>query len=190
MVEDVLDALNGHWYVWGNHRLIDFAAHTKEEVRELPRESGTTREDPTPPAWHGFHSCYGGMFAAMTGRLQEFGGFDMAFNGRHAGEDQALGFRLMRNEKEDHVWICEPPFSWHSIELKTGISTRESWLEPLTNGCGKGNHEFSSKVLNGVSYMQCNRCPVWNFWDSPKLYRENVLIRYKPELVQTTSVWL
>jgi hypothetical protein len=194
MVEDTLRVMGEKSYIWGNHRLIDFSAHADEEIRLMPREAGQSRES-SAPAQHGYWSCYGGMFAANAEFLREVGGFDMAFNGRHGGEDQALGYRLMRRDGQQSVWICDPPFSWHGIELKYGDTrSRSPWLEPITNGCGKGLHDFIPNVWrslsNDVPYLQCRNCPVWHCGATEGLFRDEVLVRYQPELVQTMSVWL
>jgi hypothetical protein len=189
MVEDTLEALSGKDYIWGNHRLVNWDLG-RDEIRVMPMEQGLSRENPPPPMHHGYQSCYGGMFGASTGFLQDVGGFDMAFNGRHGSEDQALGYRLMRRANENQVLIVEPPFSWHPIELKNGDGrVRSPWLNPVTNGCG--SHLFEESTLDGVSYLRCVKCPVWRFnGDGQIVLREEVLIRYRHELVSTTSVWL
>lgn len=191
MIEDTLTEMGDRNYIWGNHRLLDFKRYTADEIRTKPMHEGMSREDPVPPAEHGHWSCYGGMFAANADFLCDEGAFDMAFNGRHGGEDQALGFRLMRKTGQQKVWISEPPFSWHPIELKQGDArARSPWLDPITNGCGAGNHSFARTKMDGASYLQCGKCPVWHFDNVAALFRDRMLIRYRPDLVQTTSVWL
>jgi hypothetical protein len=192
MVEDSLWTLGDKDYIWGNHRLLDFSQMTFEEIRLSHRDTGRSRENPVPPAMHGYYSCYGGMLVARTGFLREVGAFDMAFNGRHGSEDQQLGYRLMRMAHETKVMIHEPPFSWHPIELKEGDTrSRAPWLEPLTNGCGQLHHDFSESFVNGVRFLQCRNCPVRRFSDElSKLFTGDIVIPYRPEAVVTTSDWL
>lgn len=192
MVEDALHTLGGRDYLWGNHRLIDFDDKAPDEIRNLPRVAGDSRERPVPPAWHGYQSCYGGMFVARTDFLRSIGAFDMAFNGLHAGEDQQLGYRLMRRAGQHLVYIEEPPFSWHSIELRDGNTrARYPWLEPLRNGCGPDHHDFADVFISEVRFIRCRACPALRFDDDPaKLFRDEVLIPFHPEAVTATSIWL
>lgn len=192
MVEDSLTALEGKEYIWGNHRLMDFTNKSLSEILLTHRDVGESREHPVPPALHGYQSCYGGMLAARTDFLQEVGGMDMAFNGRHGSEDQQLGYRLMRRAGADRVLILEPPFSWHPIELRNGDTrARKPWLQPVLNGCSPTEHEFAECFIDGVRFLRCRHCPVQRFSDEhQKLFRDQVLIPYRPEVVQTKTVWL
>jgi len=192
MIEDTLAAMEGEEYIWGNHRLVDFATTSYGEIRLTHPSVGKSREVPIPPAWHGFYSCYGGMFAAKREFLCDFGAFDMAFNGMHGSEDQQLGYRLMKRAGMTQVRILEPPFSWHGIELKGGDArTRSPWLEPVTNGCGILSHDFAEDFIEGVRFIRCRNCPAQRFSDEwSKLFRDQPIIRYRPELVRTQSIWL
>lgn len=193
LIEDSLSALEGKDYLWGNHRLTDFEAHSYEEIRSMSPEDGESREHPVPPAMHGHWSCYCGMFVVRTAFLREVGGFDMAFNGNHYSEDQQLGYRLMRRHGDSHVFIHGVPFSWHAIGLGKGTHTekfRSTWLPPRSNGCGRGNHLFRQVDIGGTEFLVCTRCP---YQYAPKLdglFREEPVIRYRPEVVDATSVWL
>lgn len=192
MIGDVLTVMSDKDYLWGNHRLIDFTGLTLDDILERDPRTATSREQPEPPARHGHWSCYGGMFAARTEFIRDFGAFDMAFNGRHAQEDQQLGYRLMRREGDDKVLIHEPPFSWHDITLRTGDTRdREPWLTPFCNGCGPGLHDYTTRVIGGAKFTGCMRCPFLTFADDGGLlFRDEPLIRYRPDAVQTWSVWL
>jgi hypothetical protein len=194
MVKDSLDALEGREYVWGNHRLCNFDGMSLEDIRLKERSSGLSREDPEPPSRHGYQSCYGGMFVCRTPLLREVGGFDMAFNCRHANEDQQLGYRLMRMAGHTRVDISDPPFSWHDIALKSNTdrrSTRDTWLEPKRNGCRPEDHDYYSGDIGGQPFMLCYLCAYSAFvGDTGALFRDEPLIRYRPEAVQTSSVWL
>jgi hypothetical protein len=192
MVEDALRVMEGKDYIWGNHRLTDYADRSLDEIRLADKESGVSRESPAPPAWHGYQSCYGGMFAAKTDFIRDFGGFDMGLNNRHSNEDQQLGYRLMKRAGEEKVLIEEPPFSWHGIELKQGDTrAREPWLEPIRNGCVPGSHETVRAIIGGAIFLECQRCPYLAFADGPQmLFREQVLIRYRSKAVNTSSLWL
>lgn len=189
MIEDSLHVLGDGEYIWGNHRLIDFN-RDPEHIRLMPKELGISRENPVPPARHGFQSCYGGMLAIRTDFIREVGAFDMAFMGRHGSEDQQLGYRLMARKRENTVLISEPPFSWHPIELRDGDTrAREQWLMPVTNGCG--DHLLSETTISGMRFLFCSRCPYRRFSDEPeKLFRDEVIVAFRPELVTTTSIWL
>ncbi len=186
MVEDALLALENQKYVWGNHRLLDFAGRDPLELSRSDRQQAMSRENPVPPAMHGFYSCYGGMFAASTDFLQDRGGFDMAYLGRHGSEDQQLGYRLMRERGEDRVLICEPPFAFHPIELKGG--PRAPYEPGPTNACD--DHDLVDDVISGAHFRRCTRCP-YRFSDQPQeLIRDHVLIPFVPGAVRTKSHWL
>ena len=190
MIADTIEGMEGKEYLWGNHRLIDFRGMTLEEIMALPMERGASRENPVPPARHGYWSCYGGMFAAQTSLIHEVGGFDMAFLGRHAREDQQLGYRLMKRAGESGVLIEEPPFSWHPIELRQGnVREHLPWLPAITNSCG--DHQWSEVLIGGIKFVRCTVCPAQRFGDAEeRLFRGEVIIPYRPDWVQTTSVWL
>lgn len=192
MIEDTLTALDGKTYIWGHHRLLDFTNKSLQEILLTHPGVGASREHPEPPAWHGYQSCYGGMFAARTDFIREVGGMDMAFNGRHGNEDQQLGYRLMRRAGDTKVWIIEPPFSWHPVELRDGDTrSRKPWLHPVINGCEPVDHDFTEDFIDGVRFLRCRHCQTQRFSDEQeKLFRDQVLIPYRPETVTTTSVWL
>lgn len=195
MVEDSLAALEGKEYVWGNHRLLsDLGGRGVEDVLRMTSSEGLSRENPTPPALHGHYSCYGGMFVTRTEFIREFGAFDMACHCRHANEDQQLGYRLMRKRGENSVLIHEPPFSWHDIALREGResrSTRDTWLEPERNGCGQGSHDLFDETIADLHFTTCRRCTYSAYVGVKEaLFRDDPLIRYRPEAVQTSSVWL
>jgi hypothetical protein len=200
MIADTLQALadakkkRHDDFIWGNHRLLDWSGKTMEEIRMTPMEDGKSRENPVPPYHHGFWSCYGGMFAAGTGFIQDFGAFDMAFNGRHANEDQQLGFRLSRHKGNDgSSFIVEPPFSWHPMELRNGdVRARSPWLPPISNGCGEGSHSFGEALVKGLKFLSCWNCPYTTYAGEAVslVERSDVIVRYRPEWVETSSVWL
>ena len=200
MIEDTLQALTDAKkerqddFIWGNHRLTEWEGKTLEEIRLAPRDTGISRENPVPPYRHGFWSCYGGMFAAKTDFIQDFGAFDMACNGRHANEDQQLGFRLSCNKGNmGSSYIDEPPFSWHPMELRNGDGRIGSpWLTPIRNGCGEGNHNLGEARVKGLRFLSCWNCPYTKYvGESVSLVqRADVVVRYRPEWVETSSVWL
>jgi hypothetical protein len=199
MIEDTLAALEirkrkvGFDYIWGNHRLTDFLGKSLDDIRLADRESGLSREFPVPPHGHGYWSCYGGMFAARTDFIQEFGAFDMAFIGRHANEDQQLGYRLMKRAGHQAVFILEPPFSWHSMELRVPEhATDLPWMKPVLNGCGPGNHDLGDAWVKGLLFDSCMKCPFTSYKGGhvALVERDDVAIRYRPEWVETTSIWL
>lgn len=188
MIGDVIENLDE--YLWGNHRLVDFANYNADQIMALNMKDGESREHPEPPHWHGYQSCYGGMFAADTQFIKDFGAFDMAFNGLHESEDQQLGSRLMQRSEEHAVYILEPPFSWHSIELKHG-DTRERapWLPPKINGCAV--HDLVETTRKSFKYVQCTRCVYYRYDDErAKLFRGELIERYDPAAVWTRSEWL
>ncbi len=189
MLRDVSEHLTGD-YLWGNHRLVDFADYTADQIMALDRCDGVSRENPEPPAVHGYWSCYSGMFAARTAFITEFGGFDMAFNGSHGAEDQQLGYRLMQRAGKRKVVIDEPPFSWHSIELRDGDGRgRASWLKPKQNGCAA--HDLRTEERGGFPYLVCQKCLYYRFdGDDAALFSGQLVERYDPNMVTTRSRWL
>ena len=193
MVEDSLRVLGDGDYLWGNHRLLDYGEKTLDEIRLMDPHEALSRENPYPPALHGYASCYGGMLVTRTEFIREFGGFDMACNCRHANEDQQLGYRLMRrSDNLDKVRIEEPPFSFHGLELKGGDDReRQAWMEPVRNGCGPGNHDLYDEMVKKFHFVACSRCAFRQYQDHPEfIFQENAILRYRPSAVRTTSVWL
>ena len=140
-------------YFWANHRVIDFDAHTVDEIINLDGARNVSRETPTPPARHGYYSCYSGMLGFRRDFMVAFGGIDMAFNGRHGGEDQQLGLRLMKTAGETSVMIHEPPYGW----IHDRKNTPEQWLPQVTNVCSA--REYEDVFVNGVTFQRCRHCP-------------------------------
>jgi hypothetical protein len=108
------------------------------------------------------------MLGIHTEHAKAIGGFDMAFNCRHAGEDQNLGWRLdgMR------VFIHEPPYSWHPEE-------REPWGDlGYTNTCD--SHNLDKIEIEGHAFVKCTKCPYRKFDDQKdKLFaRDRPIISY------------
>jgi hypothetical protein len=190
MLRDVADRLGNGNYLWGNHRLVDFDQYTLDQIMDLDMRDGLSRERPVPPAQHGYWSCYGGMFAARTDFIQSFGGFDMAFNGTHGNEDQQLGYRLMQREGKRKVMIWEPPYSWHSIELRDGNGRgRATWLKPKRNGCAV--HDLVPERRGRFAYLACQKCLYYRFdGNSAELFNGELVERYDPKMVTTRSRWL
>jgi hypothetical protein len=116
MVESALTFIESYGYVWGHHRYIDFGDDPWKIVN-LPPEIGKSRES-EPNRMHLWYSCYAGMMGATRELLRELQGFDMAFQGRHGGEDQQLGRRMLKYVTgSEAVFIPEPPFSWHPTDF-------------------------------------------------------------------------
>lgn len=190
MVADSVLVLGTKQYIWGNHRLTDFSSIDPLSLVDAPMKSAQSRELP-PNHEHSYFSCYGGMLVARSAFLREAGGFDMAFNGRHGGEDQALGYRLMTALGDETVFIHEPPFSWHPVELATGNGRdRAPWLTPQRNGCAPGAHLIIDDSIDGVAYQRCDRCRYWHFPNYDGLFRADPLIPYDHSCVTVESVWI
>lgn len=143
MVEDSIRLLSTKDHFWGHHRYTVFGAKSVPEIMALPytdgrpRERGTNRE-------HLYQSCYSGMLGISVEAAKRSGGFDMAFNCRHAGEDQNLGRRL----DGVRVFIHEPPFSWHPEDPPP-------WGPPGWSNLCVGEHD----VVQEGSFLRCRRCP-------------------------------
>jgi hypothetical protein len=172
--EILLDQQN---YFWGNHRITDYRLHSTDEILAAGDELGTSRENPIPPADHWWQSCYTGMFGFRRDFLIPFGTIDMAFNGRHGGEDQQLGLRLMTAAGEHHVRIEDPPYSW------AGTDPDEEWLPRPTNSCG--SHEYSGDV----PISRCNHCPAIHV-PQEALFEPRVLIPFDRQAVTVEAVHL
>ena len=181
MTRSVFERLAREPVVWGHHRYARMDGCTVAELLDRPAAEGAPREHP-PNAWHGWRSCYAGLFAARQGIVTGCGGFDMAFNGRHAGEDQALGRRLaLRHGRTSRVFVHEPPFAWHPAEPVP-------WPPPArSNLCPSGAHDRYEERVGGVTLERCRRCP----WQAPAgdegLFGDSPGIPFDPGLVVVTE---
>lgn len=180
MIADSLAVLETEPFFWGNHRIIDYGDMTVDAIQALSSNHGLSRENPTNYG-HAFTSCYGGMFGIRRYLLWDMGGFDMAYMCRHAGEDQQLGYRLMRRHNENTAIIREPPFSW----MGTG---RPPWDPPrVTNMC-RGEHVLSRSFYGGLPFDICLYCPYLVFVGLEKsLLRERPIIPYDHTQVTVRS---
>jgi len=164
-------------YFWGHHRFIDFGRYSVDELLELEPEKGRSREMP-PNAYHFWMSCYGGLSGARRDLLETLGGYDLAFLGRHAGEDQDLGKRMARLvDDSDKVFIHEPPFAWHPEE-------KNPWSPPArTNLCE--SHDLVEVGFNGSRGQQCRKCP---YFVAPEdsLLTGRLMMRFDPAKVDVT----
>jgi hypothetical protein len=166
-------------YFWGHYRYISIAGYGVDRLLELPPELGRKREDP-PNSWHLWLSCYAGAFGAERELVQRVGGFDLAFSGRHSGEDQSLGKRLAAHVSgTERVFIHEPPFVWHPAEP-------EEWEPPRYSNLCEGDHELEEAELNGLPVASCCRCPWFVATDESRLFSGEVLVPFDPDAVEVT----
>lgn len=169
--------------VWGHYRYIDFSGVDPVELLDLPPDRGRSREHGVN-RWHGWQSCYGGMFGIHTQVFVGAGGFDMVYSGWHSGEDQDLGRRLALNLRgEERIFIHEPPFAWHPVQ-------REPWSDPgWTNLC-PGGHARTERDAGGIRAEGCDRCP-WmrTLTEPPKSGRESIL-PFLADAVAVEQIWL
>lgn len=180
MIEDTLRLMaEGRPYIWGHHRFLDFNRYRPGEIPGLPASAGTPRENPIPPAKHGWQSCYSGMLAIETDFFRDVEGIDMAFNCRHAGEDQHLGKRLMLLDHDDHVLIHEPPFAF------IDTAEPEPWRATKTNICD--HHDLDLRVIGGAPFQYCGLCP-YQVYDGEEaaLFEDRVLIPFDPSAFEVT----
>jgi hypothetical protein len=163
-------------YFWGHYRYLRFDGLTVEQIVRLPPEAGRAREHP-PNAWHLWQSAYGGLFGASKDLLLEVGGYDMAFCGRHAGEDQDLARRLARRVYgSERIFVHEPPFAWHPEE-------RIAWGEPgWSNLCTDG-HELAAARVGGLPAQRCGRCPYFQL-TGPVGGNGRLIIPFDPDSVE------
>lgn len=162
---------------WGHHRYADLSAPTEEIIRWDPSK-GRSRET-SANRWHGYFSAYAGMMGARTTYLRDhLGGFDMAFMGRHAGEDQQLGKRFMYDVGSTGIWVCEPPFSWHPEQPVPRRVLR-------TNSCR--DHELvEERRPQGVVVERCTKCPFVR--RCGRLDTDYLMEPFRPKLVMVESV--
>lgn len=174
MVRDFADLFETDKVVWGHHRFIDFDRHSAGELLDLPPEEGKAREDP-PNHQHLYQSGFAGCFGARRETLLEAGGFDMLFLGRHGNEDQNLARRLGGT----HIFIHEPPFSWHP--------TKPAHRDPgPSNVCDE--HDWEPHIEKGIVFTKCSRCPLWKFADRQEhLFRDEVVVPYEHQLVHVVT---
>jgi hypothetical protein len=111
--------------------------------------------------------------------IWSLGGFDMAFCGRHAGEDQNLGRRLARRlDGCERVFIHEPPFAWHP----TG---KLPWAKAGYTNLYSAAHRLFRTRRGGIEVETCNVCPHFRVLEVD-LYRDDVRMRYDPAQVEVT----
>ena len=159
-LDSCLKPLTKQRYFWGNHRYIDMDKHTVKALLNLDPSHGASRERP-PNHLHSWHSSYAGCFGIARDLFWSLGGFDMAFMGRHAGEDQDIGFRLMRRLGKKGTYVFEPPFAWHP----TNLSTEEVVVPDCAEVCGHhltdrnmNSHAYASLHISGVWFRYCSKC--------------------------------
>jgi len=177
MVADVRRLLEAEPVLWGHHRYVAMAGLGVAELLDRPPARGRAREHP-PNGWHGWQSCYGGLFAARRDVVEAVGGFDLGFAGRHAGEDQDLGRRLARRlTGRERVYVHEPPFAWHP-------TAHEPWPPTRTNVCPSGEHALVPEIVGGARGERCTRCPWFVTATAPSNDRGDApVIRFDPSLV-------
>jgi hypothetical protein len=148
LIESSLSAIGEQNVIWGHHRFVD-CIDDWETLLDASPETGRPREYP-PNSKHAHYSCYAGMLVVRRDYFIRMKGFDMAFLGIHAGEDQDLGRRMLIEQGVDGVFIHEPPFAWHGLG-------RGSYLPPRTNSCGA--HETYLLHVGGRPFEACRKCP-------------------------------
>lgn len=146
MVEMSAGMLRAKRIFWGHHRFIDFAEWSTSDLTRMSPLHGRSRESAVNVA-HGFYSCYAGMFGAQRSFLIDSGAFDMAFMGRHGGEDQQLG----RRTGGDYVEVWEPPFAWHPL-----VSPGRNHVQPFP--C---EHDLEHRPVGSTMFKWCTRCPYY-----------------------------
>lgn len=173
MLEESEGLLKVSTHFWGHHRYTTFGDRSVSEVMAQDPSTGRSREHGTNRL-HLYLSCYSGMLGAKVADLRQAGGFDMAFNCRHAGEDQQLGRRL----DGSHVYIHEPPYSWHPDDPP-------DWEPPgRSNVCEA--HDLVEVEINSAAFMRCSRCPFQQY-AGPEVVlfdRRDALIPYDHSLVR------
>lgn len=177
MVEEAGWLLDRGPMFWGHHRYARLAEHTVDEILTWGPEMGRSREQGVN-RWHGYYSAYAGMFGAQTAYLRDhLGGFDMAFLGRHSGEDQQLGKRFMTDTGMQGIWVHEPPYSWHPEEAVPRKS-------PRTNSCL--DHDLEGVMQRGRPPIErCRRCPYVRM--SGRLDVDYLIEPFRPKLVVIES---
>lgn len=181
LVETTHDLLMGSSMIWGHHRFVDFEGRQVEEVMGLFPGEGRSRET-MPNRYHGWYSSYAGMMAAKFRFLRdELGGFDMAFVGRHAGEDQHLGRRQMKLQNLPGIYVHEPPFAWHPL-----VSPPRAPLQ--SNSCWEHDLVFEADPGGQVNWSRCVKCPyrvAEGDVSEPRL-----LVPFVPTLVEVDETYL
>jgi hypothetical protein len=179
LIETSMALLAEEPYFWGHYRYISFAGYTLERLVELLPELGRKRESP-PNSWHLWMSCYAGAFGAERELVKRVGGFDLAFSGRHSGEDQSLGKRLAAHVAgTERVFIHEPPFVWHPTEP-------DAWEPPRYSNLCEGEHDLEEAELNGLPVASCRLCPWFVATDESRLFSGEVFVPYDPAAVDVT----
>lgn len=176
MIENSVGLLRRVGYFWGHHRFTPFGGKSVADVMAQPPTSGRSREAGVN-CTHSFRSCYSGMFGIHVDVARRVGGFDMAFNCRHAGEDQQLGRRL----DGERVLIHDPPFSWHPEDPR-------GW-EDLGRSNLCATHDLVEADINSARFMRCRSCPFQQYAGTEEALfrRREPLLPYDHRLVRVTE---
>ena len=179
MIVAWVELLVGRPFAWGHHRLYDGAPRVAELLdRDLA--TGASREQGVN-CWHGYWSAYSGSFGAEVDYLRRAGGIDMLFHGRHAGEDQNLGYRLgLRHRDGPRVFIHEPPAWWHP---PFDADAAEPYPAPGWSNVCVGSHAMTTTPIGRGRLQRCSACPYWRY-DGDDPQQPEPLIRFDPAAVQ------
>jgi hypothetical protein len=159
LVESMLQVLSSAPVCWGHYRYIDTETLSFDELMALSPQAGRARETP-PNARHSWRSAYAGLFGVERALVQQAGGFDMMFSGRHGGEDQNLGRRLAAIvDGGESIYVHEPPFAWHP-------ERNIPWDEPRYTNICRGEHDLIDGDVRGVPAQTCTRCPFYRVQDA------------------------
>jgi hypothetical protein len=163
--------------VWGHYRFRALDGLSVGALVDLSPAAGRAREEGVN-RWHQWMSCYGGVAAFTREVIVEAGGYDMAYAGRHAGEDQDLGRRLsLQLGHSGQAFIHEPPFAWHDVKP-------EPWAPASWSNLCRGPHDLTEERLSGVLFSACRRCPWREAVGELPNDRRQPLIPFDPEMVE------
>ena len=176
-IEAAVTLLRRSPVVWGHHRFRALGDLSVDALIDLSPAAGRAREEGVN-RWHQWMSCYGGMAAFRRDAFVDCGGYDMAYAGRHAGEDQDLGRRLsLRLGHSGQAFIHEPPFAWHDVQS-------EPWAPPSWTNLCRGPHDLVEERRSDVLFVQCRRCPWREAVDELPHDTVEPLIPFDPALVE------
>jgi hypothetical protein len=193
-VEASLNWLKQEDWVFGHHRIVEFADVPLDELVYWPASRGRPREKP-PNHWHTYLSAYGGNVAVLRKAYIAIGGYDLIYTRGY--DDINIGRRVVG---DNPITVREPPFAWHpetkmplDMTLPGNICphhrtvTARDSMKGMTIVAGANPPQNSGS--RSWTYAKCTKCP----WIEPNpsdpegvVHHQGPVFQYDPTKVTVT----